>query len=86
MHSPPLPSCILHLLRNGKVANKQRCPDLTDDPLLCGSFCVWLSNKSGELQWLSGRFLNAKWDAMELTEMRKAIVEKDMLVARMVVS
>ncbi|PVH97981.1 NAD(P)-binding protein [Periconia macrospinosa] len=68
------------------VVDKEWRKHLTDDPLLCGSFCVWLSNNSEELQWLSGRFLNAKWDAMELSDMRESITGKDMLVARMVVS
>ena len=36
--------------------------------------------------WSSGRFLSATWDADELVSMRKAIVEKDILKARMVVS
>lgn len=36
--------------------------------------------------WLNGRFLSATWDVDELLTMQKAIVAKDMLKARMVVS
>ena len=62
------------------------CADLTDDPGLCGAFCVWLTKASKEMFWLSGRFLNAKWDADELLAMKDAIVEKNLLKSGMVVT
>lgn len=60
--------------------------DLTDDVELCGSYCVWLSKNASSLRWLSGRFLNAKWDVEELCKMRHAIEEKEMLKAAMTIS
>ena len=60
--------------------------DLTDDPALCGAFCVWLTKAPKELSWLSGRFLSAKWDADELLGMKEAIVKKNMLKAGMTVA
>jgi len=59
---------------------------LTDDAILCGAFLVWLTKTRDDRLWLSGRYLSATWDIDELVSMKKAIVEKDMLKARMVVS
>ena len=60
--------------------------DLTDEPGLCGAFCVWLTKDTMEKRWLSGRFLSAKWDVEELVGRREEIVEKDLLKMKMVVS
>ena len=60
--------------------------DLTDEPGLCGAFCVWLTKTSKDRYWLSGRFLSAKWDVDQLLAMKDAIIGKDMLKSRMVVS
>ncbi|KAL9111000.1 MAG: hypothetical protein Q9187_007986 [Circinaria calcarea] len=59
---------------------------LTDEPGLCGAFCVWLTKNTAEKRWLSGRFLSAKWDVEELTGRKEEVVEKDMLKMRMAVS
>lgn len=53
--------------------------DLADDPGLCGSFCVWLAKAPKEMTWLSGRFLNAKWDADELLVMNDATAQRGLL-------
>ena len=60
--------------------------DLTDEPGLCGGFLVWLTESPKETMWLSGRFISATWDVDELITMQEAIVAKDMLKTRMVVS
>ena len=59
--------------------------DLIDDPALCGAFCVWLAHDIQNKMWLSGRWLNAKWDVDELCAMKEKIVNGGMLKARMVV-
>ncbi|KAL8708956.1 MAG: hypothetical protein Q9220_006288 [cf. Caloplaca sp. 1 TL-2023] len=59
---------------------------LTDDPGLCGGFLVWLTKTRENRRWMNGRFLSATWDADELLSMKDAIVEGDMLKARMVVT
>ncbi|KAL8952389.1 MAG: hypothetical protein Q9222_001698 [Ikaeria aurantiellina] len=58
---------------------------LTDDIGLCGGFCVWLTKTKEDRLWLNGRFLSATWDADELLSMQKAIVDKDLLKARIAV-
>lgn len=35
------------------------------------------------MNWLSGRYLSAKWDVDELSEKRKEIVQGDLLKASM---
>lgn len=52
---------------------------LVDSLDLCGAFCVWLTKEKRGRQWLSGRFLSAKWDVDELLAKRSEIVEKDLL-------
>jgi len=52
---------------------------LVDSPDVCGAFCVWLTKEKGGRQWLSGRFLSAKWDVAELLVKRSEIVKKDLL-------
>ncbi|MCJ1383957.1 hypothetical protein MMC17_007071 [Xylographa soralifera] len=59
--------------------------NLVDDPALCGAFCVWLAHDIQRKMWLSGRWLNAKWDVDELCAMKEKIVNRGMLKARMVV-
>ena len=61
-------------------------PYLVDDVGLCGAFCVWLSNTREDLQWLSGRFISANWDAEELLAKRAEIVGKDLLKWRITTS
>lgn len=55
---------------------------LTDDPGLCGAFCVWLTKEEGKL-WLGGRHLEANWDVDELVGRKKEIVEGDLLKTRL---
>lgn len=52
---------------------------LVDSPDLCGAFCVWLTKEKGGRQWLSGRFLSAKWEVDKLLGKRSEIVKKDLL-------
>lgn len=54
---------------------------LTDDIGLCGGFCVWLTKERRE--WLSGRWLDARWDVEELERRKRDIVEKDLLKFRL---
>ncbi|WPV13920.1 Mannan endo-1,6-alpha-mannosidase DCW1 [Fulvia fulva] len=60
-------------------------PYLTDSPLLCGAFCVWLTKyrERGENGWLAGRLLSAKWDVSELLKRKEEIVQKDLLKLRL---
>ena len=48
---------------------------------------MWLTKDAHikEKQWLSGRFVSAKWDVDELMIRRDEIVNGDMLKMRMVV-
>ncbi|OCL07296.1 NAD(P)-binding protein [Glonium stellatum] len=50
---------------------------LVDDPMLCGSFCVWLTKE--RRMWLNGRLLSATWDVDELMEKEKDIETRDLL-------
>ncbi|GAB7354183.1 hypothetical protein MBLNU459_g4736t1 [Dothideomycetes sp. NU459] len=59
---------------------------LTDDPELCGAFCVWLTKtrEGGEgVEWLGGRQLVAKWDVDELLGRKEEIVSKDLLKTKL---
>ena len=55
---------------------------LIDSPLLCGGFCVWLTKEKKE--WLSGRYLDARWDIPTLVSKKDEVLEKDLLKLRMV--
>jgi hypothetical protein len=50
---------------------------------LCGGFCVWLTKEKRE--WLSGRYLDARWDIETLVGKKEEILIKDLLKLRMVV-
>lgn len=54
-----------------------------DSPGLCGAFCLWLIRERPD--WLSGRYLSAKWDVEELVKKKAQILQEDKLKARMVV-
>jgi len=56
---------------------------LTDDPGICGGFCVWLTSERRD--WLSGRYLIANWDVEELEAMKDDIIMEDKLKFRMAV-
>lgn len=53
--------------------------DLTDDPDLCGAFCIWLSRDPSRFSWLNGRLVSAKWDPEELLAKKDDIVRGDLL-------
>jgi hypothetical protein len=53
--------------------------DLTDDPGLCGAFCVWLSREKEDRMWMNGRMVSATWDVDELVEKRGKIEGQDLL-------
>lgn len=57
---------------------------LIDSPELGGAMCVWLTKERRD--WLSGRFLDARWDVDELEAKRDEIVSKDLLKFRMAFS
>ncbi|KAF9527529.1 hypothetical protein CPB83DRAFT_907537 [Crepidotus variabilis] len=57
-------------------------PLLIDSPELVGAFSVWLT--SIKKPWLSGRYLDARWDTEELTRRKDEILEKDLLKFRLV--
>jgi hypothetical protein len=54
---------------------------LIDDVRLGGGFCVWLTKERRD--WLSGRWLDARWDTSELERRKEDIVIKDLLKFRM---
>lgn len=54
---------------------------LTEDVELAGSVCVWLTKERRE--WLSGRYIDSRWDFDELEKKRDMIVEYDLLKFRM---
>ena len=54
---------------------------LTDDVGLGGGFYVWLTKERRE--WLSGRWLDARWDVEELERRKEDIIAKDLLKFRM---
>ncbi|TID18789.1 hypothetical protein E2P81_ATG05765 [Venturia nashicola] len=54
---------------------------LIDSPNLCGGFCIWLTKE--KRQWLSGRYLDARWDIPTLLSKREEILNKDLLKLRM---
>jgi hypothetical protein len=56
---------------------------LTDDPGICGGFCVWLTSERRD--WLSGRYITANWDTEELEAMKDDIIKEDKLKFRMTV-
>jgi NAD(P)-dependent dehydrogenase (short-subunit alcohol dehydrogenase family) len=58
---------------------EQFLPYLVDKVDLCGAVCVWLSMRTKELHWLTGRLVSSNWDMDELLAKRDEIVEKDLL-------
>ncbi|OKL59805.1 hypothetical protein UA08_04947 [Talaromyces atroroseus] len=52
---------------------------LTDDPDLCGAFCVWITQDPSRFRWLSGRLVSATWDPEELLARKDEIVKGDLL-------
>jgi len=54
---------------------------LIDDVGLCGGFCVWLTKEKRD--WLSGRYLDARWDIEELLRNKEEVVSKDLLKFRL---
>ncbi|KAF2758092.1 NAD(P)-binding protein [Pseudovirgaria hyperparasitica] len=54
---------------------------LKDDPDLCGSVCLWLTQ--GEKSWLSGRYISSEWDLEELKTRKDEIVNGDKLKSRL---
>ncbi|KAL1860796.1 hypothetical protein Plec18167_008555 [Paecilomyces lecythidis] len=61
------------------TAPKEFLKYLTDDPDLCGAFCVWLTRKTEQVKWLSGRLLSATWDPEELLVKKEDIIRGDLL-------
>jgi len=57
---------------------------LIDDVGLAGGFCVWLTKEKRD--WLSGRYLDSKWDMDELLSKKDEIVSKDLLKLRLAVA
>ncbi|PCH02823.1 Short-chain dehydrogenase/reductase SDR [Penicillium occitanis (nom. inval.)] len=62
-----------------KTAPKEFIKYLTDDPDLCGAFCVWVSRDSARFKWLNGRLVSATWDPEELLAKKEDIVKGDLL-------
>ncbi|OTA66796.1 NAD(P)-binding protein [Hypoxylon sp. EC38] len=54
---------------------------LVDEAQLPADTMVWLSSENRP--WLSGRFINAKWDMEELQAKKDDIVKKDLLTFRL---
>ncbi|KAH8173597.1 short chain dehydrogenase domain-containing protein [Sarocladium implicatum] len=55
---------------------------LSDDVGLAGRLCVWLASE--KRSWLSGRYIDSRWDLEELERRRPQIEEKDQLKFRLV--
>ncbi|KZV63877.1 NAD-P-binding protein [Peniophora sp. CONT] len=55
----------------------------TETPELTSAIFIALS--SGRLDWLSGRFFDARWDIDEVEQLKEKILEKDALVSKLVV-
>lgn len=55
---------------------------LTTSPEMAGGFSVWLTSE--RRPWLSGRYVDARWDVEELLKRKEEIVAKDLLKFRMV--
>lgn len=56
---------------------------LVDDVQLAGAMCVWLVKERRD--WLSGRYVDSRWDVGELVKRKQEIVEKDLLKVRLAV-
>lgn len=56
---------------------------MEDTAELAADFVVWLTKERKE--WLSGRYISCKWDAIELEGKKYEIVEGDNLKVRMAV-
>jgi NAD(P)-dependent dehydrogenase (short-subunit alcohol dehydrogenase family) len=54
---------------------------LIDGVGLCGGVCVWLTRERRD--WLSGRYLDSRWDFAELERKRDEIVAGDLLKFRL---
>jgi NAD(P)-dependent dehydrogenase (short-subunit alcohol dehydrogenase family) len=54
---------------------------LVDDVELCGAFAVWLTKERRE--WLSGRYVDARWDTEELGRRKERVVQEDLLKFRL---
>lgn len=57
--------------------------ELSDDVGLAGRLCVWLSSE--KRPWLSGRYIDSRWDLDELERRRPQIEENDQLKFRLVI-
>ena len=54
---------------------------LIDDVGLCGGVCVWLTREKRD--WLSGRYVDSRWDFEALESKREQIVREDLLKLRL---
>ncbi|KIW03840.1 uncharacterized protein PV09_05139 [Verruconis gallopava] len=54
---------------------------LTEDVELAGAVCVWLTKERRE--WLSGRYVDSRWDFDELESKKDLVVGHDLLKFRM---
>jgi hypothetical protein len=50
---------------------------LITSPEMAGGFSVWLASE--KRLWLSGRYLDARWDVEELMKKKEDILAKDLL-------
>lgn len=54
-------------------------PYLVDEVDLCGAVCVWMSTRTRDMHWLTGRLMSANWDMQELLAKKEEVVQKDLL-------
>lgn len=73
-----LKTCIERIFMNTNL-----CLVLIDHPELAGAMCVWLTKERRE--WLSGRYIDSRWDTDELLKKKDLMVEHDLLKFRMLV-
>jgi len=50
---------------------------MINDRQLCGAMCVWLTKEKRD--WLSGRYIDARWDIDELLRRKGDIIDRDLL-------
>lgn len=56
--------------------------ELSTSPDMAGGFLVWLTSERRE--WLSSRYLDARWDVQELLKRKEEVLSKDLLKIRLI--
>lgn len=93
VHASHIPSVRAYALQPGGVKTalaEASLPEgkgweerLIDDVQLAGAMCVWLVREKRD--WLSGRYIDSRWDVDELLRKKEEIIEKDLLKMRLAI-